>query len=299
MTDPDVRRAARPKLFLAYNKFWVPLPAPPAYANQTCEITTDRSRLAEADAVVFHTPNLELEAMPVKRPGQFWIGWSIESEVNYPHLDDPAFLGLFDINVSHRRAADVWVPYFDPSFLVHFEAGCRDKDGGVVYFQSNDWDQGGRRDYVRRLMRRVKIDSYGRSLNNRRLLVDEGYRTKLPLIARYKFTLAFENTIAVDYVTEKFFHPLSVGSVPVYRGAPNVATLAPGDGCYIDAADFASPEDLAAYLNHLLVTPDEYAAFLAWRTRGFLPGFAAALEQTKISPWVRIAALMDQRRAAS
>ena len=69
--------------------------------------------------------------------------------------------------------------------------------------------------------------------------------------ARYKFTLAFENTVTPDYVTEKLYEPLIAGSVPVYRGAPNVADFAPAPRCFIDAADFAGPAELAAYLDHL------------------------------------------------
>jgi hypothetical protein len=41
-----------------------------------------------------------------------------------------------------------------------------------------------------------------------------GTQAKLNTIGRYKFYLAFENNNAVDYVTEKFFHSLIVGTVP-------------------------------------------------------------------------------------
>lgn len=284
-------------LFLLYNEFWARLPEPPASPNPPCRVTTDRRCLDEADAVVFHMPNLDTTMMPVKRPGQLWVGWSMESEVYYPRLDDPAFAGLFDLLVGHRRTADVWHPYLGFEFLARFDAGCREREGGVVYCQSNDRDRSGRRDYVRRLMRRVKIDSYGRSLNNSLLVEDDGNDARLALFARYKFTLAFENSIAVDYVTEKFFDPLAVGSVPVYRGAPNVADFAPAADCYIDAATFGTPEDLAAYLDHLLATPRAYEALLAWRKRGFSSRFAAALDTVKVSPWLRLAALVDERRS--
>lgn len=42
------------------------------------------------------------------------------------------------------------------------------------------------------------------------------------LLAQYKFTLAFENAVCVDYITEKLWRPLIVGSVPVYYGSPSV-----------------------------------------------------------------------------
>ena len=46
--------------------------------------------------------------------------------------------------------------------------------------------------------------------------------TFLRLVSRYKFTLAFENAIADDYITEKLWRPLKLGSVPVYFGSPSV-----------------------------------------------------------------------------
>lgn len=44
----------------------------------------------------------------------------------------------------------------------------------------------------------------------------------LRLVAQYKFTLAFENAIGDDYITEKLWRPLIVGSVPVYLGSPSI-----------------------------------------------------------------------------
>jgi hypothetical protein len=37
---------------------------------------------------------------------------------------------------------------------------------------------------------------------------------KMNIAAKYKFTMAFENSETDDYVTEKMFQPLVIGSVP-------------------------------------------------------------------------------------
>jgi hypothetical protein len=109
-------------------------------------------------------------------------------------------------------------------------------------------------------MKYAKVDSYGDILRNRELPeVDCGRDTRLATLARYKFTLAFENSIAPDYVTEKFFDPLIAGSVPVYLGAPNVSDFAPADRCFINVADFSSPAALAAHLNILIQDAEAYA----------------------------------------
>ena len=59
------------------------------------------------------------------------------------------------------------------------------------------------------------------------LEADKGSATKLETIKAYKFTLALENAIAEDYVTEKVYDPLIASSVPVYLGAPNIDDFAP------------------------------------------------------------------------
>lgn len=42
------------------------------------------------------------------------------------------------------------------------------------------------------------------------------------LMAKYKFTIAFENAIGDDYITEKLWRPLILGSVPIYMGSPSI-----------------------------------------------------------------------------
>ena len=41
-------------------------------------------------------------------------------------------------------------------------------------------------------------------------------------MAKYKFTIAFENAIGEDYITEKLWRPLQLGSIPIYMGSPSV-----------------------------------------------------------------------------
>jgi hypothetical protein len=48
---------------------------------------------------------------------------------------------------------------------------------------------------------------------------DHGGKTKLDTMARYKFYLAFENNNNVDYVTEKYFQALMMGTVPGKRNS--------------------------------------------------------------------------------
>ncbi len=286
--------ATRP-LVVLYNESWIFSSTPSSDTSSPCVFTADRALLPKADAIAFHLPTIMPHRLPPKQPGQIWIACWMESEVWYPWLTDSQFMAQFDITVSHKRDADVWMPYFGPWVCATSSTSPAPRAGGVIYMQSNDRDRCGRREYVRRLMRRVKIDSYGRSLNNRPLLQDRGRETKMQLFSQYRLTLAFENSIAPDYVTEKFYEPLAAGSVPVYRGAPNIMELAPAPDCFINADKFATPEDLAAYLNRLLADEDEYGAYLAWRERGPSPAFSAALAQVEVDARARLAEAIQRR----
>lgn len=42
------------------------------------------------------------------------------------------------------------------------------------------------------------------------------------LVSKYKFAIAMENGVCKDYITEKLWRPLIVGTVPVTFGAPNL-----------------------------------------------------------------------------
>jgi hypothetical protein len=283
-------------LVALFNTSWTMSPTPATDIAAPLRVTSDHTLLPQADAVAFHLPTLAPNTLPSKLPGQIWIASWMESEIWCPKVVDPGFMAQFDITMSHRRDSDVWAPYFGPWVLTCPLEPATSRAGGVVYVQSNDNDRCGQQDYVRRLMTRVKIDSFGRSLNNMRLAEDRGRETKMQIFGRYKLTLAFENSIARDYVTEKFYDPLAAGSVPVYRGAPNIDELAPAPNCFINAARFASPDDVAAYLNHVLGSDGEYQRYLDWRTSGASAAFMAALDQIKLSAMQRLAQRINQLR---
>jgi hypothetical protein len=150
-------------------------------------------------------------------------------------------------------------------------------------FQSATLDNNGRLAFAAELARHIAVDSYGRFMHNRDLPErDRGTRTKRQVISRYRFCIAFENTREPDYVTEKLFQPLLVGTVPIYMGAPNVGDFVPDPGCYIDAEAHGGPKGLAEYLTHLMQSPAEYDAFLAWRRRPFPPHFTELLARKEV-----------------
>ena len=79
--------------------------------------------------------------------------------------------------------------------------------------------------FFHRLSRYKKVDSAGMLFNNTDEL--EGTRgddsAKLKFLAKYKFTIAFENESHPGYQTEKLMHPLAARTVPIYWGNPYFA----------------------------------------------------------------------------
>ncbi len=263
--------------------------------------TADASRIAEADAVVFHVPDWrasQLHDTP-KYPGQLWALWSLESTVNYPRMSDPDFLRHFDLRLTYERSADIWWPYLPglSQWQAAQELAPRQKTepASLVMFQSALIDECGRNAFAGAVMRQIPVDSYGRVLRTRNLANDTGRPSKLDTIARYSFCLSLENSRAPDYITEKLFDPLLVGTVPVYRGAPNAAEFAPPHS-YIDAEAHGGPAGLADYLRHLMETPEEYEAYFAWRQEPLPATLREKLEAVATPPWIRLLETVDRMR---
>jgi hypothetical protein len=288
---------SRAPLILFRTKFFQidPLEQIPNYEWKD-RFTSDQSRLNEADAVVFHIPDLrETPIATPRRPGQVWVAWCKESTVNFPELSDPNFMRPYDLTMTYQRSSDIWAPYI-PSIAAwrharHSPLPQRTATAPVAMFQSSPLDHSGRIGFAAEMMQYIEVHSYGRTLNNRTLSGPDLRRvTKQETIAAYPFCLAFENSIAPDYVTEKIYDCLLARTVPIYLGTPDVAGFVPG-GSYIDATAHGGPRGLAAYLHHLLQQPDEYRSYLSWRDKPLPAGLLAMTESASIDNFLR---LLDQ-----
>jgi alpha-1,3-fucosyltransferase 10 len=284
-------------LILIHNRFWERWPDLPEQCPTPCVFTTDQAAADDADAIVVHVPSLQTMAKLTKRPKQLLVAWSMESRVMCSRLSNPAFMHQFDLTMTYERASDVWDPYFGPGTVptLRGPSGPRSASSPVVYLQRNRHDRCGRYEYAAELMDHVRVDSYGAVHRNQHTKIAPGWRPRHELYGRYKFTLAFENSIATDYVTEKFFEPLGAGSVPVYRGSSEAGEFAPGPRCFIDAEAFESPAQLGHYLDHLDHHPDEYLALHAWRSQELSPSFLRLVAQVEENRFARLAALVAGR----
>ena len=118
-----------------------------------------------------------------------------------------------------------------------------------VYSNRATGDTAVRERFARLLMHRGRVDCPGAALTNTFPLPpdepgrDAGALAKLDYIAAYRFTIAFENTSADHYLTEKLLHAFLAGSIPVYWGCPQVEDYYNPDA-FVNCHAFASFEDV-------------------------------------------------------
>lgn len=256
----------------------------PAVAEDLCTVTTDPTRHSSADVILFHIPNMKKAPEIPKPPGQLWVGMSMESNANYPLQIDPAFMAHFDLRMNFRADADIQMIYFHPAHVQDLFSPTRWKfrQAPAVYMASNNYALNNRYQLVEEIMRHMRVDSYGKSQQNRKIRNEKGRETKLHILSRYLFYFAFENSNCVDYVSEKLFDGLIAGTVPVYLGAPNVDEYLPADNCIINASDFSSGEELARHLISLSKNRREYNRYLEWKKRPLRKSFLDRVEREKI-----------------
>ncbi|CAF3641962.1 unnamed protein product [Rotaria sp. Silwood1] len=143
----------------------------------------------------------------------------------------------------------------------------------ILWINSNCDTPSNRTAYMLELMRYVSVDVRGKCGNplwNESLAITDPKQLateKLNLVKQYLFTVAIENSLEYDYVTEKLWQPLAAGSVPLYLGAPNVDEWLPcyNYSCIIHLRNFTSIKDVANLINRLANNKTLYAEYHQWR----------------------------------
>lgn len=126
--------------------------------------------------------------------------------------------------------------------------------------------------YMFELMRYIRVDIHGKCGNpkwNKTLSSDPKVLAveKMNLTKQYLFTIAIENSLEYDYVTEKLWQPLAAGSIPIYLGAPNIDDWLPclNSSCIINLRHFSTIQDAAKFINELVQNKERYIQYHQWR----------------------------------
>ena len=84
------------------------------------------------------------------------------------------------------------------------------------------------------------------------------------IISNYKFCLVIENMRDFSYITEKIFHPIISGSVPIYLGAPDINKYIPSD-CFINLSEYKDWNQLCKFIKNF--DKNDYQNFLVSREK--------------------------------
>ncbi|XP_015930801.2 alpha-(1,3)-fucosyltransferase C [Parasteatoda tepidariorum] len=239
---------------------------------RNCLITRDRTKLGESDAVVFHARDMSLSDLPtIRYPHQRWIFFCLESP---PYSDFPGMehmVNMFNWTMTYRSDSDIISQYgkfirVRPSKKLDLQSlqwAFSNKTKSVVWMSSHCPTHGGRDDYVQELRKYIDVDVFGKCGDS----VCPPGKTESCLqdfSSKYKFFLAFENTICKDYVTEKFFRTMEYNMIPVVFGGAPYSKLAP-PASFIDALSFKSPKHLAFFLAGVGKDFKIWSTYFRWR----------------------------------
>ncbi|XP_040264833.1 4-galactosyl-N-acetylglucosaminide 3-alpha-L-fucosyltransferase FUT5-like [Bufo bufo] len=244
-----------------------PLNKCPSYTDiSECFYTANRTLYSSADAIVMHHRNImySRQQLPqIARPlNQYWIWFNLEPPSYSPNLH---FMdNLINLTMSYRTDSDIFSPYgwLEPNQREeNFTIPPKTK---LVAWAISKWKPHSKRvRYYRKLKKFLPVDIYGRQ---HLTLPRKEYEKTL---SKYKFYLAFENSIHEDYITEKLWkNALKSGCVPVVLGPSreNYERFIPKDS-FLHVDDFSTPEELAKYILKLDNDEKAYQQYFTWRSR--------------------------------
>ncbi|XP_055880072.1 alpha-(1,3)-fucosyltransferase C-like isoform X3 [Biomphalaria glabrata] len=187
-----------------------------------------------------------------------------------PQFPYDRWKNVFNWTFTYRTDSDIFAPSTLLAWRHHsllltdaqYLELARNKTKMAAWFVSNCDTPSQREQYVQVLQKYIEVDIYGKC-GNLSCPRSAGSDCESLLGKSYKFYLSFENSLCLDYVTEKVFQRLATRShvIPVVRGGFNYTKYLPS-GWFVNAADFPNARELAVYLKGLGNDPQKYAAML-------------------------------------
>ncbi|XP_067947526.1 3-galactosyl-N-acetylglucosaminide 4-alpha-L-fucosyltransferase FUT3-like [Watersipora subatra] len=252
-----------------------------------CTWSTDKSDYDRSDAVVFHLYNVGagfeghreflLSQLPQRVSfDQKWVLMVREPNAFFYPQQLKLLNRYFNLTMTFQTDSDVTIPYgkfwqrspikaaeqlkTSPDFL-------SGRNKMILWLASNCITSSRREEYVRNLQNFIPVDIYGNCGPFKTPGITRVRLMHLDFSREYKFYLAFENSDCDDYVTEKFWHSLLAGMVPIVRGKRvRYDKIAPPNS-YIHADNFQTPSDLAQYLIMLSANVTLYKFYHEWRLK--------------------------------
>lgn len=192
----------------------------------------------------------------------------------------------FDITIDYRKDSTIrWTfvkTLIDNGMLFHEPAPLNQKENVIVFVNRNCHTMSHREKYVKEIMDIgiVPVKSYGNCLKNSELSKniepsfildpkDKNLAGKYGTFHFSKFCIAIENSVITSYNSEKLWHALAWGCVPIYLGDTEIDHYLPTrkERMYIDIKDFNyNMTALSLHVKFLMNNDVEYNKMLEWKT---------------------------------
>ena len=242
--------------------------------GKTCTFySDDRSLFNSSDVIIIKGSHLSDPALipHYRPPGQLRIYYEVESPLNtFPDRYGENW-NNFNYTMTYSHTSDIYlplgscVPRKEEYAKVELEIKhiVQSKTRQVLWMVSHCKSRSLRESYVRKLTKYVPIDVYG-------ICGSEEECPKgafcVDFFRQYKFYLAFENSFCDEYITEKLWKCLNLSVIPVVYGPSSsyLRQVLPAHS-YIEAASFAHPYELAAYLWKVSGNLSLYSSYFSWR----------------------------------
>ena len=260
--------------------------------SRRCKIVTDVKQSKLAKVVVMQADLITNKNIPVKQANQIWVFSEFESPVNLRSIGRPlvrkdilkAHYRKFNWTMGYRRDADF--PVSHGQFKVKSEKSdeyvqildelMKTKKQNSAWFNSHCHTASARESFGKLLKKYMPLEIYGTcgkvleqckpgvrfkeafGVDKRETDPCMSYINK-----HFKFFMSFENSLCLDYVTEKSLQRIMPNFiVPVVRSNANHSLFHP-PGSVVDTSRFANTEKLAKYLTSM--DDNDYRTFYSWR----------------------------------
>ncbi|XP_069101445.1 4-galactosyl-N-acetylglucosaminide 3-alpha-L-fucosyltransferase 9-like isoform X2 [Argopecten irradians] len=263
-----------------------------------CVLSKDKENICNSHAVLIRP--FDFRSSWKKKLGQVWILMEHEAPTSFDYPPGrnikPHHNNLFNWTFTYRRDSDFTLEHgyfkkrsqeFDSRSL---ERSIKSKTKSAVGFISNCGVSSKRDFYVKKLRQSgLDLDIFG-TCGNLKCRGDNRHKTSWNtsgaintcfdvMNTKYKFYLSFENSICVDYVTEKSLNLImSRDIVPVIRDGVNHSLFHP-PGSYIHTRDYSSPQQLTEFLLGIAKNETKYREYFKWRKYYTIQGIIDVLQR--------------------
>ena len=242
----------------------------------TCILSYDKKQYSTASALMFHHRTDWLLRLPTDRPRipwQRWVLYNRESSWWGPKGEALRKAdNLFNWTMGFRHDNDITIPTavtikrpfkggFDPNknYMEGKTGEIVDLMSACIYYPHPGYES--RRKYIEFVQKNgLNFDMYGKCGKS-----CAGSCSKV--LEKYKFVIAFENSLCDEYISEKpYVNGFMLGVVPIIMSGANLSdpnVLPPGS--YIDGKQFTSVSALAAFVKKVGSDPTLYNKYFEWR----------------------------------